>query len=162
MTAIDYLFAGILLLSSVAGVWRGFLKEVCALVTWILAFWASWRFGALVEPHLGGVLVDPPFSTWAARGIVFIAVLVLGSVIGAVLSHLVRLSLLGALDRALGLLFGALRGTVILGLLVVLGQAARLDGETWWQKSRLMPYFSPIAKVLHAVGGDRLHGLSAD
>jgi membrane protein required for colicin V production len=162
MSAVDYVFLGILLLSSLAGLWRGFLKEVCSLVTWVVAFWAAWRFGSLLEPHLGGLLVDPPFSTWAGRGIVFVAVLVLGALVGAVLSYLVRLSLLGALDRALGFLFGALRGVVVLGLLMVLGQSARLDGEGWWRHSRLMPHVAPVAKFLHALGGDRLNGLAAD
>ena len=161
MTTVDYFLAGILLLSSIAGLWRGFLKEVCALVTWVIAFWAGWRFGSLVEPYLGGLLVDPPFSTWAGRGIVFIGVMVLGAMVGAIVSHLVRMSLLRSVDRALGFLFGAFRGVLILGVLVVLGQAARLDGEGWWRQSRLMPYLTPVAKVLHALGGDRIPGLSS-
>ena len=69
MSAVDYVIVGILLLSALAGLWRGFLKEACGLVTWILAFWASWRFGSLVEPWLGGILVDDPFRTWAGRSI---------------------------------------------------------------------------------------------
>jgi membrane protein required for colicin V production len=142
--------------------WRGFFKEACSLVTWIVAFWAAWRFGSLVEPHLGGLLVDPPFSTWAGRGLVFVAVLVLGAIVGALLSYLVRVSLLRALDSALGFLFGALRGIVVLGLLVVLGQSARLNGEDWWRHSRLLPHMAPVAGFLHALGGDRLNGLAAD
>lgn len=161
MTPVDYLLAGILFLSSLAGLWRGFMKEVCALVTWFIAFWAAWRFGSVVEPHLGGLLVDPPFSTWTGRAIVFIVVLVLGAVVGAIVSHLVRLSLLRSVDRTFGFFFGALRGVLILGVLVVLGQAARLDGEGWWRQSRLMPYLTPVAKVLHALGGDRIPGLSS-
>lgn len=161
MTPVDYLLAGILLLSSFAGLWRGFMKEVCAVITWFIAFWAAWRFGGVVEPHLGGLLVDPPFSTWTGRAIVFIAVLVLGAVIGAIVSHLVRVSLLRSVDRTLGFVFGALRGVLILGVLVILGQAARLDGETWWRHSRLMPYLTPVAQVLHALGGDRIPGLSS-
>ncbi len=161
MTTVDYFLVGILLLSSVAGLWRGFLKEVCALFTWFIAFWAAWRFGSVVEPHLGGLLVDPPFSTWTGRGIVFVGVLVLGALVGAIVSHLVRISLLRSVDRALGFVFGALRGVLILGVLVVLGQAARLDGEGWWRHSRLMPHLIPVAKVLHALGGDRIPGLSS-
>ncbi|MEY4763240.1 MAG: hypothetical protein RLZZ200_3097 [Pseudomonadota bacterium] len=161
MTSVDYLLAGILLLSAIAGLWRGFVKEVCSLATWVVAFFAAWRFGSVVEPHLGGLLVDPPISTWTARSIVFIAVLVIGAVIGAIVSHLVRMSLLRSVDRTLGLLFGVLRGVLVLGVLVVLGQAARLDGESWWRHSRLMPYLAPVAKVLHVLGGDRINGLSS-
>ena len=158
MTAVDYLFLGILVLSAAAGLWRGFLKEACGLVTWIIAFWAAWRFGSVVEPHLGGLLVDDPFRTWAGRVIVFVIVLVIGAIAGALLAHLANLALLRAMDRALGFLFGTLRGIVLLGLLVVLGQAARLHTEDWWRHSRLIPMVMPVAKTLHALGGDHLRG----
>jgi membrane protein required for colicin V production len=162
MTAVDYVILGILLVSAIAGLMRGFLREVCSLVTWILAFWAAWHFGPVVEPYLGGRLADPPFSTWAGRVIVFVLVLIVGSVVGAVVAYLVRLSLFNALDRLLGFVLGAARGVVILGLLAIIGQAARLDGEAWWKHSKLVPYVASVAKGLRAIGGDRLErGLSS-
>jgi membrane protein required for colicin V production len=162
MTAVDYVILGLLFLSAVVGMWRGLLREICSLVTWILSFWAAWRFGSLVEPRLGGLLVDPPYSTWAARLVVFVVVLILGSLVGALVSHLVRLSLFSGMDRLLGFVLGAVRGIVILGFLAVLAQAARLDGEPWWKHSRLVPYAVRVAKGLHVLGGDRLErGLSA-
>jgi len=156
MTGVDYVILGILLCSAIAGLMRGFLREVCSLITWILAFWAAWHFGPVVEPYLGGRLADPPFSTWAGRVVVFVLVLILGSVVGALLSYLVRLSLFNALDRLLGFLLGAARGLVILGLLAIIGQSAKLDGEAWWKHSRLVPYAVSVAKGLRAIGGDRI------
>ena len=156
MTVVDYVILGILLCSAIAGLMRGFLREVCSLITWILAFWAAWHFGPVVEPYLGGRLADPPFSTWAGRVVVFVLILILGSVVGALLSYLVRLSLFNALDRLLGFLLGAARGLVILGLLAIIGQSAKLDGEAWWKHSRLVPYAASVAKGLRAIGGDRI------
>jgi membrane protein required for colicin V production len=156
MTGVDYVILGILLCSAIAGLMRGFLREVCSLITWILAFWAAWHFGPVVEPYLGGRLADPPFSTWAGRVVVFVLILILGSVVGALLSYLVRLSLFNALDRLLGFLLGAARGLVILGLLAIIGQSAKLDGEAWWKHSRLVPYAASVAKGLRAIGGDRI------
>jgi len=162
MTVVDYVILGILLFSAVAGLMRGFLREVCSLVTWILAFWAAWHFGPVVEPYLGGRLADPPFSTWAGRVVVFILVLITGSIIGALVSYLVRLSLFNALDRLLGFVLGAVRGILVLGLLAIIGQSARLDGEAWWKHSKLVPYAANVAKGLRAIGGDRLgHGLNS-
>ena len=162
MTVVDYVILGILLFSAVAGLMRGFLREVCSLVTWILAFWAAWHFGPVVEPYLGGRLADPPFSTWAGRVVVFILVLITGSIIGALVSYLVRLSLFNALDRLLGFVLGAARGILVLGLLAIIGQSARLDGEAWCKHSKLVPYAANVAKGLRAIGGDRLgHGLNS-
>lgn len=156
MTVVDYVILGILLISAAAGLMRGFLREVCSLVTWILAFWVAWHFGPVVEPYLGGRLAVPPFSTWAGRVVVFVLVLILGAVIGALVSYLARLSLFNALDRLLGFVLGAARGIVILGLLAIVGQAARLDGEAWWKHSKLVPYAVSVAKGLRAIGGDQI------
>jgi membrane protein required for colicin V production len=162
MTVVDYVIVGIVLFSAIAGLMRGFLREVCSLVTWILAFWAAWHFGSVVEPYLGGRLAEPPFSTWAGRVVVFVVVLIGGSLVGTLLSYLVRLSLFNALDRLLGFVLGAARGVLILGLLALIGQSARLDGEAWWKHSKLVPITVSVAKGLRAVGGDRVErGLSS-
>jgi uncharacterized membrane protein required for colicin V production len=87
-----------------------------------------------------------------------VLILLLGAGIGATLAHLVRLSIFNGMDRFLGLVFGALRGFVLLGVFVILGQLLRLDGERWWRQSLLLPYGESIANGLRAiVGDDRVH-----
>ncbi len=159
MSVIDYVIAGALLFSAGAGLMRGFLREICSLVTWVLAYWVAWHFGAQLEPYLGGDLADPPFSTWAGRVPLFIGVLLLGAAVGALLSHLVRLSLFSGMDRLLGFLLGTVRGFVVLGVAAIVCHAVRLDSESWWKHSRLMPYVEGVASGLRVIAGDRLsHG----
>src|SRR6187399_2447158 len=138
MVAIDYIILAIVLVSAITGLIQGFLREVCSLLSWVLAVWLAWRIGPSLEPHLGGVLRQAPYGLWAGRGIVFIAVLVIGGIIGAILNYYVRLSIFSGLDRLLGFLLGLIRGVVIVGVAVLLAQQARLDGEAWWKKSKLL------------------------
>ncbi|MET0291515.1 MAG: CvpA family protein [Steroidobacteraceae bacterium] len=154
MTVLDYIILGVVLFSAVAGVIRGFLREVCSLVTWILAFWLAWHFGPALEPHLGGALSSEPARTWAARIPIFILVLMVGAAIGALLNHLVRVSLFSGLDRLLGFVLGVLRGLVILGVAAMIGHAVRLDGESWWRGSRLAPYVESVANGLRSIAGE--------
>lgn len=154
MTVLDYIILGILLFSAVAGVIRGFLKEVISLATWVLAFWCAWHYGPSLEPHLGGAIGEPPFSTWAARVPIFILVLMVGAAVGALVSHFVRLSLFSGLDRLLGFALGVLRGLVILGVGAIICQAVKLDGEPWWRGSRLVPYVEGVANLLRSAGGE--------
>lgn len=156
MVTLDYIILAIILVSAVAGLVRGFLKEVCSLVTWILAVWLAWQFGPSIAPHLGGVLEREPYGLWAGRAIVFVAVLVLGAIIGFLVDHFVRLSLFSGLDRMLGFLLGLLRGVVITGIVVILAQAVQLDDESWWQRSRLVPVAVPVASMLRAIVGEHL------
>ena len=52
------------------------------------------------------------------------------------------------MDRLLGGLFGLVRGAVIVGFAVMLGEAADLSSEPWWQESKAMPVGVEMAKVL--------------
>jgi membrane protein required for colicin V production len=155
MTGLDYLILAVVLLSAIAGLVRGFLKEVCSLVTWFAAVWLAWQFGPSLEPYMGGALREPPFGLWAGRAVVFIAVLIVGAIIGALISYFVRLSLFSGLDRFLGFLLGVARGVVILGVLMILGQSVRLDSEGWWERSKLVKQIQPVASLLRSITGER-------
>ena len=156
MVAIDYIILAIILVSAVAGLIQGFLREICSLITWIIAVWLAWKIGPSLAPHLGGVLRQQPYGLWAGSAIVFVLVLVVGAIFGATVNHFVRLSIFSGMDRLLGFVLGLLRGVVIVGVMVILAQAMRLDGEGWWKKSRLLPTMQPVANLLRALAGDHL------
>jgi membrane protein required for colicin V production len=156
MATLDYILIAIVLLSALAGLIRGFLREVCSLIAWVLALWLAWKFAPQLAPKLGGVLKDPVYGIWAARGIIFIAVLVVGAVIGAVLNYFVRLSFFSGTDRLLGFVLGLVRGLVIVGIATILAQATQVDDEDWWKKSRLVPAVKPVANLLRALAGDHM------
>jgi membrane protein required for colicin V production len=154
MTLVDYLIILLVVLSAGVGVARGFLREIIALASWIVALLVGWHFAGRVEPYLGGLLSSPYVRPWAARAILVIAVLLAGAALGAIVTHLVRLSLFSGTDRFLGLLFGLLRGLVIFGVLVLVCQTVRLDEEHWWRASRLLPYGERAANLLLSMVGD--------
>jgi membrane protein required for colicin V production len=155
MNWIDYLLIALVAFSCVAGVMRGLLREVIALVTWVAAVLIAWHYAGVLEPHLGGALANEGVRVWAARTIIFLGVVLIGTGIGAIVSHLVRLSLFSGTDRFFGGIFGFLRGLVMIGLFVMLCHALRLNGEPWWRGSTLMPYGERAANVLRGMVGER-------
>jgi membrane protein required for colicin V production len=155
MNWLDYLLIVLVACSLIAGIMRGLLREVIALVTWITAVWVAWHYSSLVESYLGGALANENVRTWAARALIFIVIVLVGGVVGLLVSHLVRLSIFNGTDRAVGGLFGLLRGLVMAGLFVMLCHAVRLEGEPWWHRSLLVPYAEHAANVLRAMVGER-------
>jgi len=155
MNATDYLVIAAVVISAVVGALRGFLREVVALVAWLLALFIAWHFSDLVEPHLGGLLAGSTVKPWAARVIIVLLILLLGAAIGAMLNHFVRLSIFSGMDRFLGFLFGLLRGVVLLGVFVILGQLLRLNDEHWWTRSLLIPYGESVANGLRTLVGEK-------
>jgi len=155
MNVTDYLVIAAVVISAVVGAMRGFLREVVALVAWLLALFIAWHFSDLVEPHLGGLLAGSAVKPWAARVIIVVLILLLGAAVGAMLHHFVRLSIFSGLDRFLGLLFGLLRAVVLLGVFVILGQLLRLNDEHWWTHSLLIPYGESVANGLRTLVGEK-------
>jgi membrane protein required for colicin V production len=84
-----------------------------------------------------------------------VLVLLVGAGVGAVVSYFVRLSIFNSLDRLLGLVFGLLRGAVVLGVLAMLCHAVRLNEETWYRGSTLVPYAEQAGNVLRGLVGER-------
>jgi membrane protein required for colicin V production len=154
MNWIDYLLMALIAISCIAGVLRGLLREVIALATWIAAVWIAWHYAYVLEPRLGGALANESVRAWAARTIIFAAVVLIGTCIGAIVGRVVRLSIFSATDRFFGGIFGFLRGLVMIGLFVMLCHALSLNDETWWRGSTLMPYGERAANVLRSMVGE--------
>jgi len=131
-----------------------------ALASLIIALFVAWHFSDLIEPNLGGLIGTSEVKPWAARVIIVALILLLGAGVGALLNHFIRLSIFSGMDRLLGFAFGVLRGFVLLGVFVILGQTLQLQGERWWGRSVLIPYGESVANGLRAVvGAERVpHG----
>ncbi len=156
MNFADYVVISVVLLSAGIGIIRGFLREAIALASWILALLIAWKFSDLVEPHLGGLLADAQARPWVARGLIVLFVLLIGVAAGAVIGYFVRLSIFSGMDRFLGFFFGLLRGVLLVGVFVALGQLVNLQSENWWKRSMLIPYGEDVASVLRSIVGEQL------
>lgn len=155
MTGADAFILVILLGSTLIGLLRGFVREAVSLIFWIVAIWAAWKFGPLVEPHLGGLLADHSVSPWVGRLVVLVLVLLIGWVIGMGLGFFTRSMGLGPVDRVIGLLFGIVRGVVLVGLLTIGGELLHLNHEEWWNRSKLVPYGETAGDWLRAMVGEK-------
>ncbi len=151
----DYVIIATVAISAIMGLMRGLLRELVAVAAWVLAVLLAWHCSYLLEPHLGGLMSSGEARPWAARALIFLGVLLLGSAVGAILGQFVRLSLLSSVDRFLGLLFGLLRGVVVVGVAVIICQVLRLEDEDWWRHSVLMPWGEDTAAVLRSLGGSK-------
>ena len=155
MSGADVLIVLVLLGSTLIGVLRGFVREAVSLLFWIASIWAAWKFGPLVEPHLGGLLAYPSVAPGVARLIVLVLILLVGWLVGMVLSYFMRSMGLGPVDRVIGLLFGLVRGIVLVGLLVIGGELLQLNKQDFWMHSKLMPFGETVGDWLRAMVGEK-------
>ena len=139
MPWLDLLIIAILLISTVLSYMRGFAKDAVSLAAWILAFVIAISLGDKFALILPQSIEDPRIRLGISVAVLFIATLVIGIIANFLLAGFINMAKLGNLDRSLGVLFGFVRGVVIISLLAVLGSFIDLNQTGWWQRSALLP-----------------------
>jgi len=160
MAMIDFAMIGLIVLSTVIGLFRGFFKEALSVATWVIALWAAWKFGPQLADSMTVWLSTSVLRLWAARAILFIAVLLVGGLLNWLLGLLLHKTGLSGADRVLGMVFGLGRGVILMGLIIVILELMGSDETSWWQESKLIPYAAPVVDTIRYVVEDGQEFLS--
>jgi membrane protein required for colicin V production len=150
MNWFDYSILAILALSVLVGLWRGFVSEVLALVCWVLAFWLAWMFGPVVAELFSTSISTPSVRIILGYTLCFIGVLMMGAIVAFLMRKLVSGTGLSGTDRLLGMVFGLVRGAMLVILLVMLMKFTPATRDDWWQASRMLPPFERGAELFTA------------
>jgi len=142
--ALDLLLIGILLVSLILGLFRGLVREILALGSWVFSGWLTWRYGATLADYLIAWLSSERLSYIVGLGVVFIGSLVVFTLISRVAYKQFRISGLTAMNRVSGAIFGIIRGVVVSTLLLFGAQFSPATEANWYRDSELVPYFAPL------------------
>lgn len=137
----DYFIIIVIALSMLIGLWRGLLREVISLATWIAAFALAFLFAEDGAVHLTPYIDLPSLRIAAAFGGLFLTTLLIGGLINILASYLVDYTGLTGTDRLLGMVFGVARGATVIVLLVLAAGLTPLPRDPWWQQALLLPHF---------------------
>ncbi|MCC2616776.1 CvpA family protein [Aestuariibacter halophilus] len=147
MNWIDFTILGVILLSTVISLVRGFIKEALSLAIWFAAFFIASQFYADVATLLTQ-LQDPMVRNGVAIALLFVATLILGGLLNYLIAQLVQYTGLSGTDRALGSVFGLIRGGLIVAAaLFFMDTFTTAASSQWWQTSVLIPEFTPIIEM---------------
>lgn len=142
MNAADIAILAVLVLSSLFGLWRGFVTEAFSLLRWVAAFWVAWAFGHRVADFYGPWLAQPTARITAGYVTCFLGVLIVGALLALLVRRLAYGLHLRGGDHVLGMLFGLARGLVLVMFVVLmLGFTPVPRVAVWWHQSRLLPPF---------------------
>ncbi len=112
----DLAVFGIILVSALFAFVRGFIKELLSVAAWLGAAFAAIYGLPYLKPFVLEFISDPLIATAIASSSIFIATVVVLSLIGHLIAGRIKDSMLSALDRSLGFLFGVVRGGVLISL----------------------------------------------
>lgn len=135
MPTLDWIFLGVLLTSLLLGAWRGLVYEVLSVVSWLAAFVLAQWFAPDVAQRLPMAGSAEPVRYAAGFVLVFVLAVFAGGLLAALLKKLFAVVGLQPADRALGAVFGLLRGVVLLLAATVVVGMSPLKSSDWWQSS---------------------------
>ena len=119
------LFDWMLLLPVLYGFYRGFTKglilELASLIALILGVYGALHFSSFTFALLADyVEMDSVYLNLASCGLTFLAIVIAVSLIGKVLTLLVKMVALGFINRMMGALFGAIKALLMLSVVLLL------------------------------------------
>ena len=139
MNAVDTAILVVVVLSCLFGLWRGLVKEVLSLLTWVAALVVARVYSDDLASYMINVIDSSNARHVTAFALIFIAVMMAGTLLNRLISKLITVTGLQLVDRMLGGLFGVARGGII--VLVIMFFTNIFVSETeQWQQSTLIPY----------------------
>lgn len=148
LTWADIALLTIVGLSTIVGLWRGFVVEVMSLAVWVAAFWLAFAFGDEAAALFEGTVQAPSARLFLGYAMLFVGALMVGGLATWLMGKLVKSTGLSGTDRLLGLVFGVLRGVALACVLVLVLGFTAMPRDPWWRESRLLPEFQRGAEWL--------------
>ncbi len=158
MTGLDALVFAILVISGVFAYIRGFVHELLTLAAWAGAALTTLYGFEYVVPYARDIITIRAIADIGTGLLIFVAVLVVLTVLTRLIARRVQDSSLSTLDRSLGLVFGVLRGALLLSFMWVLVAWAvpRDDFPEWVSEARTLPLIETGAGLLYALVPEHL------
>lgn len=144
----DYILIAIVGLSMVLSLWRGFVREIISLIGLVAAFLIASRLSGQTGEMLGEWITNPTAADIAGFALVFVGVMIVVALIGAIIRRLVDMAALTATDRTLGIFFGAARGMLLIALCFLVYTSYTKPDAPWLQQSKLSPYAIELGDML--------------
>ncbi len=158
LTLLDFILIGIMLISGLLALMRGFTREVLSLVAWGVAAIAA--YFAIKQPKLiEFAMQNVPYlekemvAQIAVGGAAFIITLIIVSIISVKISDFVVDSAAGAFDRSLGFVFGLARGFVFVAIAYLFyGWLLPFDKQEPWVRTAMsLPVIKSTGSALLAL-----------
>src|SRR5260221_879026 len=113
ITLLDIILIGVMLISALLAMIRGFMREILSIASWIIAAGVTLYAYAKLLPFAKSYFNNDIVAGAVVVGGRFLGTLLIVSIITVRFSDMVLDSRVGALDRTLGFLFGLARGLII-------------------------------------------------
>jgi membrane protein required for colicin V production len=151
MNPFDILVIIIMGFCVVRGLFRGLIKEVSSIVGVLAGFYAAYTYYPLMGSFLKRWISDPSYLNILGFLIIFCLVLIIVSILGVIIKYLMKIAFLGWVDRICGVGFGAIKGVLIVSVILMMLTAFLPKDTPLLRGSRLAPQIMMVAENMAKV-----------
>ena len=145
----DWFILVVLIASGLISFSRGFAKEFLSLFLWIAAFIAAISLEFLATPKIDEYIGNPEISKILSYIVVFVIFIFVGGMLIKFISKLIKWSGASGFDRFLGVIFGLIRGLVVLFVIFLLLPSS-LKTTDLISNSKITPIIEKYAPEIEA------------
>ena len=145
----DWFILVVLVASGLISFSRGFTKEFLSLFLWVAAFIAAISLEYLSTPKINEYIGNPEISKILSYVVVFIVFIFIGGILIKFISKIIKWSGASGFDRFLGVLFGLIRGLIVLFVIFLLLPSS-LKTTDLINNSKITPLIQKYAPQIEA------------
>ena len=149
LNSADWFILVVLIASGIISFTRGFTKEFLSLFLWVAAFIAAISLEFLATPRINEFIGNEEISKIISYIFVFVIFIFVGGIVIKFISKLIKWSGASGFDRFLGVLFGLIRGLIVLFVIFLLLPSS-LKTTDLISNSKITPVIQKYAPQIEA------------
>ena len=149
LNSADWFILVFLIASGIISFTRGFTKEFLSLFLWVSAFIAAISLEFLATPRINEFIGNEEISKIISYIFVFVIFIFVGGIVIKFISKLIKWSGASGFDRFLGVLFGLIRGLIVLFVIFLLLPSS-LKTTDLISNSKITPIIQKYAPQIEA------------
>jgi len=145
----------------IRGIFRGLVKELSSIIGVFGGFYAAYTYYPDLAKPLSKWIANTGYLNILSFLIIFCVVFMVISILGIIINYLLKIVFLGWLDRVSGAMFGAMKGILIVSVLLIALTAFLPKGTPVIKDSLLSPYVTLVSeKMAEVISKDMHHAFS--
>lgn len=151
LATLDLFIVGVIGVSALISLFRGFTSEFLSLFSWLLAILLPFYYTEQFSVFLPETIESESARWFISAAILFFGAMIICGTIAFLVRKLIGASGAGLIDRLFGSGLGAVRGLLILAVVALLATSnPAIPRERWWNESKLLPVVLMVSKVMHS------------
>lgn len=148
MNAFDIIGIVVISFCLIRGLFKGLIGEVSGIIGVVAGFYGAYTYYPQLTVYLQHWIDSPAIRNLLVFFLLFCIILTVVGFLSVLIQKLLRLVFLGWVDRTFGLIFGVLKGVLIMSIFFIMVTTFLPKKSTFLNESKSSPYIAEVSKAM--------------